>query len=206
MRRLGVFLVVLAVVAVAADFGARWFAQRAVATELAASFELSSEPSVTIGGWPFLVDFLKGRLASVEVETTEPSQTDVALDRITLTLEDVRFDPQRVMRGSIERVRIGGGSGTAGFSDDSLSRALRNRGVEVAVTFAAGEVVVESDGAEVAGNLEVDAGQLLVSSDGGASTAVELPSLGGRAAYRSLDIGDGVATLALEIEPGALRH
>lgn len=161
---------------------------------------------MAIAGWPFIVRFLDGRLPSVEVETTDPSTSDVALDHVALTLEDVRFDPQRVMGGSIERVRIGGGNGIAGFSDDSLSRALRNRGVDATVTFAAGEVVVESGGTEVAGDVEVDAGGLLVSSDAGISTAVELPALGGHATYSSLDIGDGEATLSLEIEPGSLRH
>jgi hypothetical protein len=205
VRKLGVFVAVVALIAVGADFGARWFVERAVATELSSSFELTSKPSVAIGGFPFIVRFLDGTLPSVRVEATEPSTGDLLFERIELTLEDVSFDPERVLGGSVDRVRTRGGDGIASFSDESLTRALRDRGVEAAVAFRGGEVVVESGGTEVGGDVELEGARLLVSSDAGVSTAVDLPSLGGHAAYEGLELGDGAATLAVDIAPGSLR-
>ena len=56
-----VFLVLLVVVLVGADFGARYYAQGQVATALRDEQGLDVAPAVSIQGFPFLTQLAAGR-------------------------------------------------------------------------------------------------------------------------------------------------
>ena len=68
VRKLLVFLVILGVLAVGVDYVARGFAQEKAEEELKARLGLSSPPSVSLEGWPFLLSAARGEFRSVELE------------------------------------------------------------------------------------------------------------------------------------------
>ncbi len=67
VRTVVITLVVVAVVAVVADGGARRWTEDRLATRIQSSQQLPEQPSVTIGGTPFLVQALRGRYDDVQL-------------------------------------------------------------------------------------------------------------------------------------------
>jgi LmeA-like phospholipid-binding len=68
MKRLVIGLLVLAVVLVAADFGAAAVAESMVSRQMRSQLNLADDPSVRINGFPFLPQALAGHYQSMDVE------------------------------------------------------------------------------------------------------------------------------------------
>lgn len=67
MRKLVAVLLVLAVILVGADVGGRWYAQRQAERALAQHLPSDASPSVSIGGFSFLLQALPGRYSHVTI-------------------------------------------------------------------------------------------------------------------------------------------
>lgn len=135
MKRLVVFLLVLAALAVAADFGIRLVAQNAAARALGSRRGVNGPVDVSFGGWPFVLRLMDRRFTSVEVAADDvrsggfggervSAQTEVRIDSIVLELRDVavrgelwKDDPDRV-------VTAASGSGRATVSGAELNRLV----------------------------------------------------------------------------------
>ena len=70
MRGLIIILLVLAGLAVAADFGAAAFAESAVSRQMRGELGLVDDPSVRINGFPFLTQAVSGTYSSIDVDAT----------------------------------------------------------------------------------------------------------------------------------------
>ena len=70
MRALIIILLVLAGLAVAADFGAAAFAESAVSRQMRGELGLVDDPSVRINGFPFLTQAIAGTYSSIDVDAT----------------------------------------------------------------------------------------------------------------------------------------
>jgi len=70
MRRLIIILLVLAGLAVAADFGSAALAESAVARQMRGQLGLVDDPSVRINGFPFLTQAVAGTYSSIDVDAT----------------------------------------------------------------------------------------------------------------------------------------
>ncbi|MGH2827772.1 MAG: LmeA family phospholipid-binding protein [Actinomycetota bacterium] len=206
MRKFLVFFVVtLLVLAVVGDFVVKAAAERAVATELSSTLELAENPEVGIESFPFLVGFFQGRLDTMIIESSDVEAGALTLDEVTLTLDDLEFEPGDVIGGDVDRITIGGGTGEGILTQSDLNRALRNEGVPVTATLARGAVSLETEAGSAEGDLALDDGVLVVSGPGGISVDFQLPSLGGRVTFDDLAIEGGRARLTLGVAPGELR-
>lgn len=205
MRKLGIALVIVLALAVAADFGVKFLAQRAVAVEMASSLQLDERPDVSISSFPFIVRFLSGELRAIELHADDVGTDALDLASIDLEINDVTFEPREVIGGDPDNIRTSGGSGTATFTDDALTSALRRQDAPLRVVFDGGEVTIRSAAGSAGGSVDIGDGRLIVSAGGDLSSAVALPSLGGRVTFESLDVGDGEATLGLSLAAGRLR-
>ena len=67
MRKFLILLLILVILLVAADRISVYVAQRKVASRLAGAYNLSTPPSVTIQGFPFLTQVVAGRYDQVDV-------------------------------------------------------------------------------------------------------------------------------------------
>ncbi|SDS55015.1 Protein of unknown function [Nocardioides scoriae] len=96
MRALLWTLVVLVLLAVGLDRGADWYAERTVATRLAASQGLEQTPEVDIAGFPFLTQVAARRFdrvtATVDDLTLGSGRQRLGLADLRLTLRDVTTD------------------------------------------------------------------------------------------------------------------
>jgi hypothetical protein len=206
MKGLIVSLVVLLAMAAGADFIARGVAEERIAERVQRSLELDARPKVDIGGWPFLLSAFNGTIPRLEIASTDVSRRGITLNQVTLHLVDLRFDVSELIRED-GRVRISGGDGKATMSDDELTDLLQRRGAPVAVRFVDDRTLVSASGVgEVAGNVSLDGGDLVVSADRlPRSYSISLPRLGRRIEYRSLAIADDRARLTLDLLPGMLE-
>lgn len=207
MRKFLIFLVVtLLVLAVVGDFVVRAAAEKAVATELTSTLELAENPEVDIESFPFLVAFFRGRLDTMTIESSDVEAGALTLDEVTLTLDDVEFEPGDVISGDVDRITIGGGTGEGILTQRALNRALRDEGVPVTARLTSGGVSLETEAGSVEGDLAMDDGVLVVTGPGGISVDFQLPSLGGRVTFDDLAIEEGGARLTLGVAAGELRR
>ncbi len=120
MRTLLWTLAVLALLVVGLDRGADWYAEREVASRLAADQDLTVTPEVDIAGFPFLTQALARRFDEVTATTRDVvvrnGDGELRLARLRVTLADVTTDRD------LSRVDAGRGRAVATISYAELGR------------------------------------------------------------------------------------
>ncbi|HVW80631.1 MAG TPA: DUF2993 domain-containing protein [Mycobacteriales bacterium] len=132
-RKLLIALVLLIVVlVVAADRVGAHVAAHVLAGKLETDEHLSSRPSVTIGGWPFLTQAVEGHYSDVTVRTGEAVTSDhVDLDTMTVHLMGVHIPLSKVISGSVKTVPVDRVTGTVAITFSDLESYLTSRGITV---------------------------------------------------------------------------
>lgn len=138
MRRLLVSLLVLAVLLVLADRGAALLAGRLVADRLQSTAQLSARPDVTLEGFPFLTQAVRGRYESVRVVATDLPAGSMRLARLTATLQGVQVPLSEVVTGAVDRVPVDAIDARVLVSYAELSRRSGSRALTVS---AAGDLL-----------------------------------------------------------------
>ncbi|WP_017572155.1 LmeA family phospholipid-binding protein [Nocardiopsis halotolerans] len=109
MRKfLVVLLLLLVAVVVAADVGARSFAQNLIAGQAAQQLQMEQEPEVSVEGWAFLPQAISGTYSEIDISAPAATVGDVHLEQIDATATDVEaplaelIDQPRVVAGQLE--------------------------------------------------------------------------------------------------------
>ncbi|MDA8369222.1 MAG: DUF2993 domain-containing protein [Nocardiopsaceae bacterium] len=89
MRKFLVFLVFLLIMLVVADRGLHYAAQSEIAKRVSQQYEMSAEPEVTIGGFPFLTQAISGEYSEIQIVTGAITVDEVQLERVDVTARDV---------------------------------------------------------------------------------------------------------------------
>ncbi|MEV0247158.1 DUF2993 domain-containing protein [Nocardia sp. NPDC050712] len=89
MRGLLISIVVLGILLVAGDRVAVVLAQNEIGRKVAAEYNLTPDPSVGIGGFPFLTQAVEGRYRNVDVLVGEWSDQDITVRDLDVRLTDV---------------------------------------------------------------------------------------------------------------------
>jgi len=203
VRKLLITLAILVGLFVAADFGLRAVAEGQAAKALQSSLELSSKPSVSLGGFPFLVHLFAGSFPSVDLEDRRFVAQGVPFDRALITLRDVRFSSSELLGGRGGRISVAGGHGTATITAAALTAVLRDEGADVRVAFEAGKARLSSNalgGRSAAARLRISAGKLILHSPlGGADLSLEVPQVIRGVRYTGVRIEGDAAVLAFTI-------
>ena len=198
MRKLLIVLLVLGLLVVAIDVFARRTAEDQVAGRLQRTFDLSSEPKVSVSGWPFLLQVLRGEIEEVEMTGDRVRSEDVTLEDFEVEIRDVRFSLADVIEGS-GLVKAGGGEGSASITERSLNRSLEDADAPFTLSLTPGGVAAVTDQAEVEAGLTLEGNALSVDGEGLPSVPLDLPSMGGRVTYENLQIEAGRATLEFSV-------
>ena len=90
MRKLIIFLVVVILLVIAADRGAKYAAESAISKQLAASYDLRPAPTVTVDGIPFLTQAIGGTYDQIDVQMAEVSRDDLNVKNVNAHLYGVR--------------------------------------------------------------------------------------------------------------------
>lgn len=160
LRGLLIFLIVLAVLAVAADRIGLLVAERQIASRVQSSQDLARRPSVDIQGFPFLTQVLANRYPTVRLAAQDfavgTSDRQVRLADLDARLHDVRAVDN--FSGATAHTA----DGTAVLSYPELSRALG-----VTLGYAGGGRVQASSSVEVLGQTVTGTASAQVGVTGG---------------------------------------
>ena len=121
-------LMILIALAVA-DRVAEVLAAHRLASTVQSSQHLSSRPTVTIRGFPFLTQVLRGRYTEVDLSSKTPvSQNGVEVSAVNLRLHGVRVTASDVVHGTVRNVFVQSGTGTALITYPELNSLFRRFG------------------------------------------------------------------------------
>jgi hypothetical protein len=113
VRRLLVSVGVLLALLLVADRVAAAIAEGQVASRMRAYGRLSSDPSVSIGGFPFLTQALQGRYDHIDVSARDLDRRGVRLASLDATLLGARIDAADAIGGKVTSVPVEGLRATA---------------------------------------------------------------------------------------------
>ncbi len=124
VRKLVIALVVLVVLLLAADFGARALAESRVGTEVQARGRLTAAPDVSIEGFPFLLHALQGEYPEVVLTTADVAGDVVPGTRVQLTLSSLRVPIGDALSGNTENATAQSSTTEVLIPATALSAAL----------------------------------------------------------------------------------
>jgi hypothetical protein len=124
-------LLVLLVLAVGADRLSLYLTERAVASQLQSSGGLSSRPSVSVRGFPFLTQALSGHYDRIELSANEVTAGGGRLSRLEATLQGVHVSLSSAVSGSVSTVPVDRLRATVLMSYADMSTQLRDRRLSV---------------------------------------------------------------------------
>lgn len=221
MRRLLIAVTVVVALAAAGDTAARLWVQGRLAARLQTSLGLDVRPSVSLQGFPILPGLLRGRLQGAAVEARGPMADGLRVARLDLDLSGLRFPLKRLVGGDGGTVRVDSGTGTAEIADTDLTAYLAFHDFSGRVTLSDGEATVDlpfpaGGVARATGPLTIDGGALVftprTATAGGvtvdasfASFRFDLPAAFPGASYRSIEVLDRRARIALTIRDGRIE-
>lgn len=123
MRKLIIFLVVLIVIVVAADRGAKYAAESAISKQLASSYNLQPAPKVTVDGFPFLTQAISGSYDQIDVQIAEVSRDDLNVKDVNAHLYGVKAPLSEVVSNA-RSITASRASGTALVPYDVVKKRL----------------------------------------------------------------------------------
>jgi hypothetical protein len=107
VKALLVFLVLLVLLAVGADVGARYYAEQRVAAALRQEQGLARDPHVSINGFPFLTQVAAGNYTQVTITATGYDAPHLGPIDVSATLRDVALPTSQVLSGHFGAVTVG---------------------------------------------------------------------------------------------------
>ena len=129
MRKFLVALVVLLALLVGADRVAEQVAEGRIADQLTA--DLSSTPTVEIGGFPFLTQALAGRYRAITVSGDSASRQGVRVSDFTADLQGVEVPLSDAVGGRVSEVPVDRLRGSALITYADFARAADVPGLEL---------------------------------------------------------------------------
>jgi LmeA-like phospholipid-binding len=208
LRRGLITLAVFAAVLVAADVGLRLWAQSWVGSRVQEALHLSERPSVSFGGFPFVVHALSGDVPSATISVDGFEVRSVPFTHGTLHLEHLTFSVSKLLSHHRGVIRVGGGDGVLVMTDADITGAFRRQGIDVAVRLSGGLVHVSSDripGAEATATARIEDGRLILRpTQVPVDFALDLPQLAPGVTYREVRIREGTGELLLDIHDARL--
>ncbi len=132
MKGFLVTLLVLVVLLVGADFGARWIAEDRVATQLQSQLKLEEKPDVAINGFPFVTQAASGDYPSVTLTAQHIPYRQLRDVTLTADLGDVTLPPQSLIDGTVRSIPAKTVTASAQIDPADLARVLRVQDVTVA--------------------------------------------------------------------------
>ena len=207
------------------DIGLRAWAEGWVATRMAQSLGLGREPQLDLHGFPFLLQFARGRFERVDLEADGLLVEGMMVESAHLELEDVRFDRGQLLFRGGGKIRAARGTGEVVITDGALSAVIQAEGVPVEVAFLGPGIRVSTTIRIGDQELEASATGRLRFEDGTASFSPErvqaggpfsippdtlafrvpLPELLPGVRYERIRVREGRATLEVAVRDAVIR-
>ena len=205
MRRLLIGLAILVAFGAAVDWFVKQEAESRIATEVAAAYDINKRPDVSIDGFPFILNAVRGRFPAVMVSVDSLQKEGMRLDDFEARLEDLRFEPSAVIsgKGQIEARR---GSGTVMATLATVNQLIAESTPAPFELVAEGNsVVATQDGRRLSTTVEIVDGVLVVSPEGLASVSLDLPQIASGVTFRGVDTTGAGLLLRFSLDDAALQ-
>ncbi len=209
MKALLVSIGVLVALAVAGDSFVKNMAENRAETQIQQTLGLEEAPEVDLGGFPFVLNALAGTFGDVEVTADELTVEGVRLDRVDVLMRDVEISLGKLLGGSSESVRTGGGEGEATMSEADLRKALRKQGVDAGIRLNEdGSVTIDDPRlpVSVSGEMALEGRRIVISaSEAPAEYSVTLPKLIDGLVYEELTVGSSILKVSFSLTGGVFK-
>jgi hypothetical protein len=124
MRKLLIFVIILAGLLVAADRIGVVVADHEVADHIQTAYHLPSKPSVSVHGFPFLTQVISGHYDEIDMSTRQLTTQGVTVDNLTAKLTGVRAPLSDLTGHGAATISAAQVSGTATVPFASVRRRL----------------------------------------------------------------------------------
>ena len=193
MRRLVLVVALLVGLLALADRLGAFAAERVVAMRMQSDQSLAVRPDVTIDGFPFLTQMVRGRYDRVDVSVRDLRRGSLDISEVVAHLTGVDVPFSRVIRQHVNRISVQHANAeidlTYGSVDNLLSgkhlRLSKGTGGHVHVTATAGPVRVDGDFP-----LTVQGSAVVIGLPAGASVQIPLPDMPFGITLQSARAGD----------------
>lgn len=214
MKRLTRVLVIVAVLAVAVDFGAKLLVENLAARALSSRRGVDGSVDVSFGAFPFLPALVDEHFGSVTVEaedvrgggfaTASASRaSEVRMESVTLELEDVAVEGEVWRDGGGGRVVASEGRGSATIAQGPLNRLVPSE-YSARLDLRDGAIRVTASTTPV-GPQEVEVTEDQVRLEPSGTLVIEAPSPVGAITIPLPALVDGVEFEGFEVATGALE-
>ncbi len=123
MRKLAVAVIILAVLAVAADRIGAAVGQHELAAQLKSKMDLSEEPAVTVHHIPFLTQVIRGKYSDIEVDAKGVESGRFHDLNLSVNLHGAKAPLGDLLSGSIDNLPVDTVGGEVMVTYDDLARA-----------------------------------------------------------------------------------
>jgi hypothetical protein len=128
VRRLLIFLVIVAVLLFGADRLAHSVAQSQIAGKIQDTENLSRRPDVTVHGFPFLTQALSGHYQQIDGDVSDLTVDDgLTVDQLHVELRGVRVSAGDLLSGAVVEAPVDSAVATATVGFSSLSTVAKNK-------------------------------------------------------------------------------
>lgn len=217
MKRAVRAVIVLVVLAVVVDFGAKLLVENLAARALSSRGGVDGSVDISFGGFPFLLSLTDRRFGSVTVEAEDVRSgsfttasdgapgSEARMESVRLELEDVTIQGDVWRDDADGRVSATSGGGSATLSQEALNRMVPSE-YSARLTLRDGSIRVTASSAQL-GTQEVDVAEDDVRLEPGAGSGtlvIEAPSPVGAISIPLPTLVDGVELEGLDVRRGAL--
>lgn len=217
MKRLVRVLVVLIVLAVVVDFGAKLLVENLAARALSSRRGVSGSVDVSFGGFPFLLALMDRSFGSVTVEADDVRgggfttaqgvgpASEARMESVRLELEDVTIEGDVWRDDSDGRVSATSGDGSATLSQNALNRMVPGE-YSARLTLRDGTIRVTASAAQL-GTQEVEVAEdriRLEAGEGSGTLIIEAPAPVGAITIPLPALVDGVVFDGFDVRAGEL--
>lgn len=183
LRRLVIALVLLLALVALADRLLVGAAQDAAGGQIRRSVRTPRDAEVTIAGFPFLTQALRGQFDRVDVVARDVPVEGLILDRVDARFTGMRIEAGKAFAGQLEGVPTDRATATARLTYDDLNSYLRRRG-SLVVSASGGQLSVAGEvrvkGVRIAGKglaaLILRPGSLVLQVTSASAEGVPIPA------------------------------
>jgi hypothetical protein len=137
MRRLVISLAVVLGLLTAGDFGFKAYAEAKFSAQIRDGVGLEQKPDLSLGGFPFTLAMLSGKLPSATVTADGVTRDGLRIEHIEIELRTVTFNSSAVLSGRSGTIHAKSGTGTATVTAEDMTAYINMQGYPGRVAFAA---------------------------------------------------------------------
>lgn len=200
-------LVLIALLAVGADYAATRYVEGRIAGELASEMEADSV-TVDLEGWPVAVRLLTGGVPTAQMKATGvPLQGGATLDTLDVVLTDVDVNVADLREEAGRLPRAQEGTFEATLSEESVVKLLGLPAGLVDVRLRGGNLRLSAAGLSLDAEVVAGGGDVVVQLKGplaellgGAAFPIDISSAPGEPFVTDVDIAGGIMTVSGKLE------